>query len=165
MTFLTTLGVTEALCSFRLVLEWKTGKKIPDSSKLEVLEKFSENNFALWDAEGNNSGLLNRGSIADLPSLKILLAIRQKSRETSFWEVLESLVLLVYACLAASRTLLQWLLASLNFILHSEDLSLWYKSNKWFPWTMAAAQAVESHGDEWGLSWYFWWGIYTSIPT
>ena len=29
---------------------------------------------------------------------------------------------------------------------------------------MAAAQAAESHGDEWGLAWYFQWGIYTSIP-
>ena len=30
---------------------------------------------------------------------------------------------------------------------------------------MAAAQAAENHGDEWGLTWYFLWGIYTSIPT
>ena len=30
---------------------------------------------------------------------------------------------------------------------------------------MAAAQAAENHGDEWGLTWYFLWSIYTSIPT
>ena len=30
---------------------------------------------------------------------------------------------------------------------------------------MAAAQAAENHGDEWVLTWYFPWGIYTSIPT
>ena len=41
MTFLTILGVTDILCSFSLVLEGKTGKKLPDSSKLEFLEKFS----------------------------------------------------------------------------------------------------------------------------
>ena len=29
---------------------------------------------------------------------------------------------------------------------------------------MAAAKAAENHGDEWGLTWYFQWGIYTSIP-
>ena len=29
MTFLTILGVTETLCSFRLVLEGKAGKEIP----------------------------------------------------------------------------------------------------------------------------------------
>ena len=46
MTFLTILGVTEILCSFRLVLEGKKGKEIPESSKLEFLEKFSANNFA-----------------------------------------------------------------------------------------------------------------------
>ena len=47
MTFLTILGVTEILCSFRLVLEGKTGKEIPESSRLDFLEKFSANNFAL----------------------------------------------------------------------------------------------------------------------
>ena len=30
---------------------------------------------------------------------------------------------------------------------------------------MAAVQAAENHGDEWGLTWYFSWGIYTSVPT
>ena len=69
MTFRTILGVTEILCIFRLVLEGKTGKDIPDSSRLELTEKFSTNNFALSDAENNTSGLLNRGGIADLPLL------------------------------------------------------------------------------------------------
>ena len=106
MTFPTILGVMEILCSFRLVLEGKTGKEIPESSRLEFIEKFSANNFALSDAEGNTSGPLNRGGIADLPLLRTLLAIRQKSREPSFWEVMDSFVLLAYASLAASRTLL-----------------------------------------------------------
>ena len=55
MTFLTILGVTEILCSFRLVLEGKTVREIPESSTLEFLEKFSANNFALSDAEGNTT--------------------------------------------------------------------------------------------------------------
>ena len=38
--FLTILGVMEMLCSFRFILEGKTGKEIPDSSRLEFLEKF-----------------------------------------------------------------------------------------------------------------------------
>ena len=67
MTFLTILGDTEILCSFKLVLEGKTGKQIPESSRLEFLEKFSANNFALSDTEDNTSGPLNRGGIADLP--------------------------------------------------------------------------------------------------
>ena len=92
MTFLTILGVTEILCSFKLVLEWKTGKEIPQSSKLEFLEKFSVINFALSDAEYNTSGLLNRGGITDLPLLGTLLVITQKSRESSFWEVMDSSV-------------------------------------------------------------------------
>ena len=44
-TFLTILGVTEILCSFRLVLKGKTGKDIPGSSRLEFLEKILANNF------------------------------------------------------------------------------------------------------------------------
>ena len=69
------MGVTEILCSFKLVLEGKTGKETPDSSRLEFLVKFSANNFALSDAEDNTSGPLNRGGIADLPLLRTLLAI------------------------------------------------------------------------------------------
>ena len=69
------------LCSFKLVLERKTGKEITDSSRLEFLEKFSANNFALSDAGGNTSESLNRGGIADLPFLRTLLTICQKSQE------------------------------------------------------------------------------------
>ena len=42
MIFLIILGVKEILCSFRLVLEGKTGKENPKSSRLEFLEKFLE---------------------------------------------------------------------------------------------------------------------------
>ena len=51
MAFLTILGLTEILCSFRLVVEGETGKEIPESSRLEFLETFSANNFAISDAE------------------------------------------------------------------------------------------------------------------
>ena len=54
---------------------------MPESSRfLELfLEKFLKSNFALSDAENNTSGTLNSGGIADLPLLRTLLAIRQKS--------------------------------------------------------------------------------------
>ena len=130
MTFLSILEVTEILCSFKLVLEGRTGKEIPESSRLEFLEKFSANNFALSDPEDNTSGPFDRGGIADLPLLRTLSAIHQKSRELSFWEVMDSFVLLAYAILAASRTLFQRLLACLNITLESEDLAFWYKRKK-----------------------------------
>ena len=101
MTFLTILGVTEILCSFKLVLEGKTGKEIPESLRLEFLEKFSANTFALSEAEDNTSGPLNRGGIADLPLLRTLLAICQKSQQPGFWEVMDSFILLAHASLAA----------------------------------------------------------------
>ena len=67
MTFLTIFEVTEILCSFRLVIEGKTGTEIPESSRLEFSEKFQANNSNLSDAKDNTSRPLNRGSIADLP--------------------------------------------------------------------------------------------------
>ena len=79
MTFLTILGVTEILFSFRLVPEGKTGKEIPESSRLEFLEKFLLNNFALWDAEDNNSIPLNRGGIVDLQ-----VDFKEDSQSTKF---------------------------------------------------------------------------------
>ena len=45
MNFLTTSKFTGILCSFRLVLEGKAGKEIPESSKLEFLEKFPLKNL------------------------------------------------------------------------------------------------------------------------
>ena len=56
----------------------------PESSRLEFLEKFLANNVALSDTEDHNSGLLNRGGIADLPLLRTLLAICQRRQELSF---------------------------------------------------------------------------------
>ena len=64
MTSLTILGIMEILCSFRLVLEGKTGK-----------ETFLANDFALSDAEDNSSGPLNRGGIACLSLLRTLLLL------------------------------------------------------------------------------------------
>ena len=67
--------------------------EILESPRLEFLEKFLENNFTLSDGQDNTSKPLNRG-IADLPFLRTLLAIRQKSKQLSFYEVINSLVLL-----------------------------------------------------------------------
>ena len=76
---------------------------------------------------------------------------------------MDSFVLLACASWAASRTLLQWLLGCLKFTLEAQTRR--YKQKKWFLWAMAAAQVAENHEDEWGLTWYFLWGRYTSIPT
>ena len=49
------------------------------AKRLEFLEKFLAHKSALSDPEGNTSGPLNRVGIVDLPLLRILLAICQKS--------------------------------------------------------------------------------------
>ena len=72
------------------------GTETPDSSRLEVLKRFSENNFDLSDAKDNTSRSLNRGAIADLT-----LEVSQKPREPSIWEVIDTFVLWAYASVVA----------------------------------------------------------------
>ena len=76
MTFWTNLGLKKRLCSFRSVLERRAGKEIPESSKLEFLKKLLGNNFALSDAEGNNSGPLDKGGTANVHLLRKIIAIK-----------------------------------------------------------------------------------------
>ena len=64
---------------------------------------------------------LNREGIAVLPPLRTLLAIPQKSREPSFFEVIKSFVLLANVSFDASGILLQQLIAFLNFVSDSQD--------------------------------------------
>ena len=122
--------------SYRNIMQFQISSRGENSSRntwvnnIRVPRKVF-NNFALSEAEDNIPGPLNRGGIADLPLLRTLLAIRQKSRESGFWEVIGYFLLLAYASLAASRTSLQWLLACLNFTLDSEELFSWYKRKKW----------------------------------
>ena len=142
----------EILCSFRLVIEGKTGKEIPESSRLEFSEKFLENNFTLSDEEDNTSVPLNRGSIADLPLLRTLVAIHQKSREPSFSEVMNSFVLLVYASLAASRTFSNDYYTKLYFrfrwfillVQTKKMISMNYGSNTscWKPWRLVTFDLI-----------------------
>ena len=147
-------GSYRNIMQFKISYRRETGKEILESWRLEFLKKFLTNNFAWSGAEDNTSGLLNRGGMADLPSLRTLLAICQKSREPIFWEVIDSFVLVAYTSLTVSKILLQELLACLNFTLNSQDLFCCYKRRKWFLWTMAAAQAAKNHEDEWGLTWH-----------
>ena len=57
MIFLMILCVMEILCSFRLVLGGKTGKEIPKSSRLVILEKILANNFVLSEQKTTLPGL------------------------------------------------------------------------------------------------------------
>ena len=106
MTFLTILGVTEILCSFRLVLARKPSKEIRESFRLEVLEKFSAHNFALSDAEDSTSRPLNGGGIVDLALLGTLLVIHPspKSFLPNFKKTLWPLFM-SFNCLKARATL------------------------------------------------------------
>lgn len=89
-----------------------------------------------------------------------LLAICKMFQRPNFWERVDSIVLLAYKSLAASRTLLQWLLACLNLVL-DEELFCWYKPKKQSLCTMAAALAAENHGAERILTWYLQQRMYT----
>ena len=91
----------------------KKSKEILESSRLEFLEKYLANSFALSNAKDNTFMSLNRGGIADLHLLRTLLAIRQKSQGPSFLEVMHSFVLVAYANLAVFTNLFA-MIASLS---------------------------------------------------
>ena len=55
---LTKLVVTGILSIFILVLEGKADKEKPESSRIELLKKFSTNYFTLSDAKNKTDGLL-----------------------------------------------------------------------------------------------------------
>ena len=97
--------------------------------KIRVIRKVFTEQFCFirWRRQHLHA---NRGGTADLILLITLLTSCQKSQEPSFWEVMDSFVLVAYASLAASRTLLERLLACLNFTLDSEDLLSSYKQKK-----------------------------------
>ena len=133
--------------------------------KIRVLRKVFSKQFCFIRCRRQHLWIVGQRRCSRYTFVENTISNSPKVWEANFWEVMDSLVLLAYASLAASRTLLQQLLACLNFTLESEDFSLWYKRKKWFLWTMAAAQAAENHKDEWGLTWYLGWGIYTSIRT
>ena len=139
MTFLAILGDIAKLCSFRLVLEGKTSKEILESSRLEFLEKFLANNFALSDAEDNTSWM------------------HQTSREPCFWQVMDSCFSSI--CKFGSFWNPFAMITNLPELYFRFRFILLLQKKKWFLWTMAAAQSAENHGDEWGLTWYLRWGI------
>ena len=123
----------------------KTGKWIRESSRLEFLEKFLANNFALSDAEDNTSGLLNRRGITDLPLFRTLLAICQRSCKPSFWEVINSCFISICKfgsfknCFATITSLPELYFRLRRFILLVETrkvISMNYGSStsSWKPW-------------------------------
>ena len=86
MTFLTILGIIKILCSFRLILEKKTGKEIPESPRLKFLEKFLANKSALSNAQENSSVALDRRGTADLPFLRTLFSNSSKVQRNKFMQ-------------------------------------------------------------------------------
>ena len=86
----------EILRSFRLVLEGKIGKEMPESSRLEFLEKFSADTFALSDAEDNTSNLLNRGTSYTRFFVENTIRNSPKVPRAKFLEVMGSFVLVAY---------------------------------------------------------------------
>ena len=133
--------------------------------KIRVLRKVFSKQFCFIRCRRQHLWIVGQRRCSRYTFVENTISNSPKVWEANFWEVMDSLVLLAYASLAASRTLFQQLLACLNFTLESEHWSFWYKQKKWFLGTMAAAQAAENHGDGWGLTWYFLWGIHTSHPT
>ena len=112
----------EISCSFRLVLEGKTGRQSDTRAiKIRALRKVFSN-FVSLDTEDNTNGPLNRENYLYLCWENYCPESHVSAKR---WTLL--FYLSAYTSLAASRTLLQRLLAYLNLTLNSEDLFCWCK--------------------------------------
>ena len=107
------MGVTEILCSFRLVLEGKIGKQTPESSRLQLLDMFSDSRFTFVENTFSDSPKVPRAQFLGNDGLLCFINICK---------------------FGSFKNLLQRLLASLT--LDWKDLFCWYKRKKWFLWTM-----------------------------
>ena len=132
-----------ALGRFHCSPRKKAGTEITESSRLEFFEKNLANKL---DAEDSISGPYSRFTFVESTTSNWPWVMWAQPLGTETQNIL-----------AASRTVLQWLLAWLNFTLDKEDLFCCYKWKCWKPrrW-MWLAQAPEKHGDEWGLTIYLW---------
>ena len=152
LTFFTILGVTEMLCSLRLVLEKKTGKEIPELSRLEFLEKFSANNCALSDAKDNTSVPLSRGGIADLLLLRTLLVTCPESQAS------ESDGLFCFISIGkfgSSKNLVAIINSMSEIYFRFRRLIFLEQTKKVISMNSGRCTSSWNHGDKWALTWYF----------
>ena len=120
---------------------------IPESSRLEFLEKFSANNFALSDTEGNTSGPLNRRGIADSSIEHYWQFAKSHESLPIFWEVMDSFVLLEYSSLAAQEPFSNDYFGFRRFILlvqMKKVISMNYGSctSSWKPWRLVRLDLI-----------------------
>ena len=90
MAFLTSLGVTGISFSFTAVLEEKAGKEIPESPRLKVFRKDFSTQFCFIRSRRQHQRPI-KGGIAIFNFY--ILAIRQKARDPSFWEKINSFLI------------------------------------------------------------------------
>ena len=157
----------EILCSFRIVLEGKTGKDVPESSRLEFSEKFLANNFAWSEAENSTSGPLKRGGITDLPLVENTISKWPKVPTAKFlgsdrphyfisistmhiWQLQEP-----FATITSLSELSVRLRRFILLVQTKKVISMNYgsSSSSWKPWRWVRLDLILR------------WGIYTSVPT
>ena len=67
MTFLTNLGVTQILYSLELVLEEKTVKEVPESSRLEFLKLSFQETILLYATSSTHVFTTDQNSSWEIP--------------------------------------------------------------------------------------------------
>ena len=95
---------------------------------------------------------------------RTLFAICQISQELFFWGDLELLCFIFIKKIDRFKSPFPKITSLSGLTLNTIDLHCYYKYRKWFLWVMPQIKAVVIHRNEWSLTWYFWWEIYTSIP-
>ena len=164
VTFWAILGVTEmcfAVMQFHISSRRENRWRDTWVDKIRVPRKVFGKQFSFIRCRGQHLQAVEQRRYGRFTFVENTISNSPKAPRAKFPD---SFLLLAYASLKASRILLQQLAAYLNFNLDSEVLFCWCKPNKWFLWTMPAAQAAKKHGDEWGLIWYLRWEISNLKP-
>ena len=100
--------------------------QVKESSRLEFLEKFSASKYCFIRCRIQHLQAVEYRKYSRFTFFEN--TIHQKSRKPSFWEVIQSFVLLAFARFVASRTLLQWLVTCLNLALDADFTILLVKA-------------------------------------
>ena len=130
-TFSTILEITQILCSLKLVLERKRGKEILESSRLEFFEKNFSKQICFIKYRRQHLWTIEQRMYSRFIFIESTISNFPKVSRAQFLES-DGLFCFIskfasYASLAASRSLLQRLIACVNFPLDSKYFFCWYK--------------------------------------
>ena len=150
MSFSIILGVTEILCGFILVLEGKTGKEIPESPRLEFLG--FQQTILLYKMQKTTP---SSGWIEEVQQIYLCWEYHWQFTKSPESQISGSdlLFCLISTCKFGSfKNPFATITSLCELYFRFRRFIILVHTKKVISMTMAAAQAAENHGDDWGLT-------------